>query len=51
MPSHPGSQTVFVKSAGGHDFRLRNDHANTAHGPDDADKWTSPAPSPDDIVL
>ena len=50
-PSHPGSQTVFMKSPGGHDFSFCNDHAGTAHRPDNADNWISPAPSPGDIVL
>ena len=50
-PTHPGSQTVFMKSPGGHDFSFRNDHAGTKQGPYNADKWVSPAPSPGDMVL
>ena len=32
-PTHPGSQTVFMKSPGGTDFLLKNDHAG-----DDAER-------------
>ncbi len=50
-PTHPGAQTVFMKSPGGYDFAFRNDHAGTAPGPFSADKWVSPAPQPGDLVL
>jgi hypothetical protein len=50
-PTHPGSQTVFMKSPGGHDFSFRNDHAAMTPGPYNADKWISPAPQPGDMVL
>jgi uncharacterized protein (TIGR02466 family) len=50
-PTHPGSQTVFMKSPGGHDFSFRNDHAGVEQGAYNADKWQSPAPSPGDLVL
>jgi uncharacterized protein (TIGR02466 family) len=50
-PTHPGSQTVFMKSPGGTDFLFKNDHAGTAPGPYSADKWISPAPRPGDMVL
>ncbi len=50
-PTHPDSQTVFMKSPGGHDFAFRNDHARTAPGRYSADKWVSPAPTPGDMVL
>ncbi|CAN5207000.1 hypothetical protein BH11PSE9_BH11PSE9_00360 [soil metagenome] len=50
-PTHPGSQTVFTKSAGGSDFIFRNDHAGTAPGPFNADRWVSPAPAPGDLLL
>lgn len=50
-PTHPDSQTVFMKSPGGSDFAFRNDHAGTTPGPYSADKWISPAPSPGDMVL
>ena len=50
-PTHPGSQTVFMRSPGGTDFLFRNDHAGTTPGPYSADKWVSPAPAPGDMVL
>ncbi len=50
-PTHPGSQTVFMKSPGGTDFLFRNDHARMTPGPFNADKWVSPAPQPGDLVL
>ena len=50
-PTHPGSQTVFMKSPGGTDFLFRNDHAATTPGAFNADKWISPAPAPGDMVL
>jgi uncharacterized protein (TIGR02466 family) len=50
-PTHPASQTVFMKSPGGTDFAFRNDHAGTTPGPYSADKWVSPAPEPGDLVL
>jgi len=50
-PTHPSSQTVFMKSPGGTDFLFRNDHAGMTPGPFSADKWISPAPSPGDLVL
>jgi len=50
-PTHPGSQTVFMKSPGGHDFMFKNDHPRTAPTQFSADKWISPAPQPGDMVL
>jgi Putative 2OG-Fe(II) oxygenase len=50
-PTHPGSQTVFMKSPGGVDFTFKNDHARMTPGPFNADKWVSPAPDPGDLVL
>jgi uncharacterized protein (TIGR02466 family) len=50
-PTHPDSQTVFMKSPGGTDFAFRNDHAGTKPGAYSADKWISPAPQPGDLVL
>ncbi len=49
--THPGSQTVFMKSPGGTDFSFKNDHAGTTAGAFSADKWISPAPQPGDMVL
>jgi uncharacterized protein (TIGR02466 family) len=50
-PTHPDSQTVFMKSPGGIDFQFRNDHAATIQNQFCADKWISPAPQPGDMVL
>jgi uncharacterized protein (TIGR02466 family) len=50
-PTHPGSQTVFMKSPGGHDFLFKNDHAGTTATEFSADKWISPAPDPGDLLL
>ena len=50
-PTHPESQTVFMKAPGGSDFAFKNDHAGTSTGPYCADKWISPAPAPGDMVL
>ena len=50
-PTHPSSQTVFMKSPGGTDFMFKNDHPGTTPGEFSADKWISPAPEPGDMVL
>lgn len=50
-PTHPGSQTVFMKSPGGSEYTFKNDHAGTTPGQFSADKWISPAPEPGDMVL
>jgi len=50
-PTHPGSQTVFMKSPGGSEFMFRNDHQGMTPGEFSADKWISPAPEPGDLVL
>jgi len=50
-PTHPGSQTVFMKSPGGSEFMFRNDHQGMTPGQFCADKWISPAPQPGDMVL
>lgn len=50
-PTHPQSQTTFMKSPGGTDFKFKNDHAATTQGPYNADKWVSPAPQPGDMLL
>jgi hypothetical protein len=49
--THPGSQTVFMKSPGGTDFLFKNDHAGMTPGQFNADKWISPTPQPGDMVL
>lgn len=50
-PTHPDSQTVFMKSPGGTDFAFRNDHPGMTPSEFSADKWISPAPAPGDLVL
>ncbi|MFT3931619.1 MAG: TIGR02466 family protein [Spongiibacteraceae bacterium] len=50
-PTHPDSQTVFMKSPGGTDFMFRNDHKNMTPSEFNADKWVSPTPQPGDLVL
>lgn len=49
--THESARTVFMKSPGGHDFALKNDHAGVATGPYNAEKWISPAPNPGDLIL
>jgi uncharacterized protein (TIGR02466 family) len=48
---HPEARTVFMKSPGGTDFSFKNDHAKSASGPYNSDKWISPAPEPGDMML
>jgi uncharacterized protein (TIGR02466 family) len=50
-PTHPGSQTVFMKSPGGNEFMFKNDHQGMTPNEYNADKWISPAPEPGDLVL
>ncbi len=50
-PTHPDSQTVFMKSPGGTDFVFRNDHAKSTQGPYCSQQWVSPAPMPGDVLL
>ena len=50
-PTHPGSQTVFMKPPAGSDFLFKNDHPGVTPGAYSADKWISPAPQPGDLVL
>lgn len=50
-PTHPSSQTVFMKAPGGTDFLFRNDHEGMTPNEFCADKWVSPAPDPGDLVL
>lgn len=49
--THESARTVFMKSPGGHDFALKNDHAGVVTGPYNAEKWISPAPAPGDMLL
>ena len=50
-PTHPDSQTVFMRALGGTDFKFKNDHARVISGPYNSDKWISPAPAPGDMIL
>ncbi len=50
-PTHEASQTVFMKSSGSTDFVFKNEHANIAPTPFNADRWIVPSPSPGDLVL
>jgi Putative 2OG-Fe(II) oxygenase len=50
-PTHPASQTVFMKSSGGTEFLFKHEHANITPTPFNADRWVSPAPAPGDLVL
>jgi len=43
--------TAFMKSPGGTDYVFKNEHAQTARGMFNADKWVSPRPAPGDMVL
>jgi len=45
------ARTVFMKSPGGHDFAIKNDHAGVVTGPYNAEKWVSPSPNPGDLIL
>ncbi len=49
--THPGSQTLFMKSAGGTEFVFKNEHANIAPTAFNSDRWVSPAPTPGDLML
>jgi Putative 2OG-Fe(II) oxygenase len=49
--THPASQTVFMKSAGGTEFVFKNEHANITPTAFNSDRWVSPAPAPGDLVL
>jgi len=49
--THPDSQTVFMKSSGATEFVFKNEHADIAPTPFNADQWVSPAPAPGDLVL
>ncbi len=50
-PTHPDSQTVFMKSPGSTEFVFKQEHANITPTPFNGDRWVSPAPTPGDLVL
>jgi uncharacterized protein (TIGR02466 family) len=50
-PTHPDSQTVFMKSSGSTEFVFKHEHADIAPTPFNADRWVTPAPAPGDLVL
>jgi len=50
-PTHPESQTVFLKPPGGTEFVFKNEHAEITPTPFNGDRWVSPAPAPGDLVL
>jgi hypothetical protein len=50
-PTHPGSQTEFMKSSGGTEFIFKHEHANISPTPFNADRWVSPAPTPGDLIM
>jgi uncharacterized protein (TIGR02466 family) len=50
-PTHPGAQTVFMKSPGGTEFLFKNDHSGMVPNEFCADKWIGPSPRPGDLVL
>ena len=50
-PTHPESQTVFMKASGGTEFLFKNEHAKVSPTPFNGDRWVSPPPAPGDLVL
>lgn len=50
-PTHPGSQTVFMKSSGATEFVFRHEHEKINPTPFNADRWVSPAPAAGDLLL
>jgi hypothetical protein len=50
-PTHPDSQTVFMKSSGGTEFLLKNEHADVSPTPFNGDRWVCPSPAPGDLIL
>jgi uncharacterized protein (TIGR02466 family) len=50
-PTHPDSQTVFIKASSGTEFIFKNEHSSVSATPFNADRWVSPAPSRGDLVL
>lgn len=50
-PTHPGSQTVFMKSSGGSEFLFKHENAHITPTPFNAERWVSPAPAAGDLIL
>ena len=50
-PTHPESQTVFMKASGGTEFLFKNEHADVVPGPFNVHRWIGPPPAPGDLVL
>jgi uncharacterized protein (TIGR02466 family) len=50
-PTHPESQTVFMKASGGTEFLFKNEHSKVAPTPFNGDRWVSPPPAPGDLIL
>ncbi|MGJ4946198.1 2OG-Fe(II) oxygenase family protein [Bradyrhizobium sp. HKCCYLS1011] len=50
-PSHPASNTVFVRPPGGYDFSFRHHTRGAAVGPYNAGKYMLPEAEPGDLVL
>jgi hypothetical protein len=50
-PTHPDSQTVFMKASGSTEFVFKHEHADITPTPFNADRWIGPAPAPGDLVL
>ena len=42
---------MSMRSAGGHDFTFKNDHAGVKIGPYNAERYMIPPPEPGDVVL
>lgn len=50
-PVAPDARTVFNKPVGGTEFVFRNEHADVAPTPFNADRWISPATAAGDLLL
>lgn len=50
-PVEPAARTVFSKPVGGTEFVFRNEHAEVASTPFNAERWISPATAPGDLLL
>jgi len=50
-PTHPSSQTVFIRSPGGADFVFKNDNPGMTPNEFCADRWVSPPPDPGDMLV